>query len=88
MTAVLPPANAVGAYRPGRKSGNRLSRYVISQYVQGQNGYVNLCWSWKNSLRFPPGAVWNTLKGMWRNRNALRAHQGQSPLPWITLAGP
>ncbi len=75
----------IGAYRPGRKSRNRLSRYVISQYVQDQNGYVNMCWSWKRSLGFPLGAVWNTLKGMWRNRNAMRVLQGQSELPWITL---
>lgn len=75
----------VKAYRPGRHSRNRLSRYVISQYVQDQSGYVNMCWSWKRSLGFPLGAVWNTLKKMWLGRNAIRTIQGQPPLPFIIL---
>ena len=75
----------IKAFQPGRKSRNRLSRYVISQYVQDQCGYVNMCWSWKRSLGFPLGAVWNTLKGMWRNRNSLRVLRGEKELPWIIL---
>ncbi len=75
----------VGAYKPGRKSRNRLGRYVITQYVQDQCGYVNMCWSWKRSLGFPIGAVWNTLKTSWRQRNAYRTLKGQTPLPFIIL---
>lgn len=79
------PVVWVKAYRPGRRSRNRLSRYVISQYVQDQSGYVNMCWSWKRSLGFPIGAVWNTLKGMWRGRNVQRSLKGQRALPFIIL---
>ena len=35
----------IKAYQPSHRSRNRLSRYVISQYVQDQCGYVNMCWS-------------------------------------------
>jgi hypothetical protein len=72
----------VKAYRPGRRSRNRLSRYVISQYVQDQTGYVNMCWSWKRSLGFPLGGVWTLFKQAWRQRNGLRALNGQSALPF------
>lgn len=75
----------VKSYQPGRRSRNKLSRYVISQYVQNQCGYVNMCWSWKRSLGFPLGGVWNTLKTSWRQRNALRTMKGQSGLPFIVL---
>jgi hypothetical protein len=47
------PVVWIKAYQPGHRSRNRLSRYVISQYVQDQSGYVNMCWSWKRSLGFP-----------------------------------
>ena len=33
----------IKAYKAGNRSRNRLSRYVISQYVQDQSGYVNMC---------------------------------------------
>jgi hypothetical protein len=41
------PVVWIKAYQPSHRSRNRLSRYVISQYVQDQCGYVNMCWSWK-----------------------------------------
>jgi len=71
--------------QPDRRSRNKLSRYVISQYVQNQCGYVNMCWSWKRSLGFPLGGVWNTLKACWRQRNALRTMNGQTGLSFIVL---
>lgn len=44
-----------------------------------------MCWSWKRSLGFPIGAVWDTLKGMWQGRNVLRSLKGQRALPFIIL---
>lgn len=79
------PVVWVKAYKPGRKSRNRLSRYVISQYVQDQAGYVNMCWSWKRSLGFPLGAVWEILKKQWRVRNSVRVIQGERELPIVVL---
>lgn len=79
------PVVWVKAYRPGRRSRNRLSRYVISQYVQDQSGYVNMCWSWKRSLGFPLGAVWNALKSMWQKRNSIRTMRRQRLLPRVVL---
>ncbi len=48
----------IKAYQPSHRYENRLSRYVISQYVQDQCGYVNMCWSWKRSLGFPISRLW------------------------------
>ena len=52
------PVVWIKAYQPSHRSRNRLSRYVISQYVQDQCGYVNMCWSWKRSLGFPISRLW------------------------------
>ena len=52
------PVVWIKAYQPSHRSRNRLSRYVISQYVQDQCGYVNMCWSWKRSLGFPMRTLW------------------------------
>jgi hypothetical protein len=75
----------IKAYQPGRQSRNRLGRYVISQYVQDQRGYVNMCWSWKRSLGFPIGVAWHALKTSWRHRSAMRILHGQTPLPFMIL---
>lgn len=75
----------IKAYKPGRKSRNRLSRYVISQYVQDQCGYVNMCWSWKRSLGFPLGAVWGVLRKMWHSRNVMRLMKSQGEVPMLVL---
>ena len=75
----------IKVYKPGRQSRNRLSRYVISQYVQDQCGYVNMCWSWKRSLGFPIGAVWNTLRKIWQNRNRVRVMRSQREVPMLVL---
>ena len=75
----------ITAYKPGRKSRNRLSRYVISQYVQDQCGYVNMSWSWKRSLGFPLGAVWGVLRKMWQKKNLLRMMNLQPALPMLIL---
>ena len=79
------PVVWIKAYKPGRRSRNRLSRYVISQYVQDQCGYVNMCWSWKRSLGFQLGVVWDTLKRQWRGRNFVRMMRGEAALPWCIL---
>ena len=79
------PVVWIKAYKTGRQSRNRLSRYVISQYVQDQCGYVNMSWSWKRSLGFPIGAVWGVLRKQWQNRNALRIMGLQPALPMLIL---
>jgi hypothetical protein len=56
------PVVWIKAYKPGHRSRNRLSRYVISQYVQDQTGYVNMCWSWKRSLGFPISSMWEEMR--------------------------
>jgi hypothetical protein len=63
------PVVWIKAYRAGHRSRNRLSRYVISQYVQDQSGYVNMCWSWKRSLGFPIGTMWEELRNQWHTQN-------------------
>lgn len=75
----------IKAYKPGRRSRNRLSRYVISQYVQDQCGYVNMCWSWKRSLGFPLGAVWGVLRKLWSNANVVRILRSQREVPMLVL---
>ncbi len=75
----------IKAYNPGKKSRNRLSRYVISQYVQNQCGYVNMSWSWKRSLGFPIGAVWGVLRKQWQKKNSLRIMNMQPELPMLIL---
>ena len=74
------PVVWIKAYEAGQRSRNRLSRYVISQYVQDQSGYVNMCWSWKRSLGFPMSTLWEEMRNQWSSRNAvsythLRAHE-------------
>lgn len=79
------PVVWIRAYKPGRRSRNRLSRYVISQYVQDQQGYVNMSWSWKRSLGFPLGSMWESLRKSWQSQNVWREIRGQRALPRIIL---
>jgi hypothetical protein len=79
------PVVWINAYKPGNRSRNRLSRYVISQYVADQSGYVNMSWSWKRSMGFPLGAVWEILRKEWQTQSALRTMKGQRGLPKAIL---
>jgi hypothetical protein len=71
--------------KPGHRSRNRLSRYVISQYVQDQSGYVNMCWSWKRSLGFPMSTLWEEMRNQWSSRNAFRRIRGEIEIPRVVL---
>jgi hypothetical protein len=73
------------AYQPSHRSRNRLSRYVISQYVQDQCGYVNMCWSWKRSLGFPISRLWEEMRHQWSPRNAYRRIRGEIEIPHIVF---
>ncbi len=39
-----------------------LSKYIISQYVAEQNGYVNMSYSWRKTFGFPLVSVWYSFK--------------------------
>ena len=71
------PVVWIKAYEAGQRSRNRLSRYVISQYVQDQSGYVNMCWSWKRSLGFPMSTLWEEMRNQWSSRNVFRRIRGE-----------
>jgi hypothetical protein len=79
------PVVWIKAYKPGHRSRNRLSRYVISQYVQDQSGYVNMCWSWKRSLGFPMSTLWEEMRNQWSSRNAFRRIRGEIEIPRVVL---
>ncbi|HNK76274.1 MAG: hypothetical protein K1X60_00555 [Nitrospira sp.] len=79
------PVVWIKAYQPGHRSRNRLSRYVISQYVQDQSGYVNMCWSWKRSLGFPMSTLWEEMRNQWSSRNAFRRIRGEIEIPRVVL---
>ena len=59
--------------------------YVISQYVQDQCGYVNMCWSWKRSLGFPISRLWEEMRHQWSTRNAYRRIRGEIEIPKIVF---
>jgi hypothetical protein len=75
----------IEAYKPGRKSRHRVSRYVISQYVQDQSGHVNMCWSWKRSLGFPISKMWEEMRQQWSDRNGYRRIRGEVEIPRVVL---
>ncbi len=79
------PVVWIKAYQPSHRSRNRLSRYVISQYVQDQCGYVNMCWSWKRSLGFPISRLWEEMRHQWSTRNAYRRIRGEIEIPRIVF---
>jgi hypothetical protein len=79
------PVVWIERYKPGRQSRHRVSRYVISQYVQDQSGYVNMCWSWKRSLGFPISKMWEELRQQWSDRNAYRRIRGEIEIPRLVL---
>ncbi|MBK8379959.1 MAG: hypothetical protein IPL14_19200 [Nitrospira sp.] len=79
------PVVWIKAYEAGQRSRNRLSRYVISQYVQDQSGYVNMCWSWKRSLGFPMSTLWEEMRNQWSSRNVFRRIRGELEIPRIVL---
>lgn len=62
-----------------------MSRYVISQYVQDQSDYVNMCWSWKRSLGFPISKMWEEMRQQWSDRNAYRRIRGEIEIPRLVL---
>ena len=62
-----------------------MSRYVISQYVQDQCGYVNMCWSWKRSLGFPIGKMWEEMRNQWQTQNIYRRIRKQIEVPRIVF---
>ena len=79
------PVVWIKAYEAGQRSRNRLSRYVISQYVQDQSGYVNMCWSWKRSLGFPMSTLWEEMRNQWSSRNVFRRIRGELEIPRVVL---
>ncbi len=79
------PVVWIKTYKPGRQSRNRLSHYVISQYVQDHSGYVNMCWSWKRSLGFPIRKMWEEMRQQWSDRNAYRRRHGEIEIPRVVL---
>ena len=79
------PVVWIKAYKAGHRSRNRLSRYVIIQYVQDQSGCVNMCWSWKRSLGFPIGTLWEDMRKQWQTRNLYCRMRGQLEVPRIVL---
>jgi hypothetical protein len=45
----------------------RVSRYVVSQYVSGQSGFVRYSYSWKRTFGFSLVKFWNAFKDYWLN---------------------
>ena len=45
----------------------RVTRYVVSQYVSGQSGFVRYSYSWKRTLGFPLVEFWKKFKDYWLN---------------------
>ena len=61
---------AVSIKRYDKKSlftRKRVSRYVVSQYVSGQSGFVRYSYSWKRTLGFPIVTYWKLFKDYWLN---------------------
>jgi hypothetical protein len=66
----------IKAYRYGDQSRRRLSRYLISQYLGDQCGYVNSTVSWKKTFGFPLRKTWERMLSVWRLRNNQRVQEG------------
>lgn len=63
-------------YRYGDQSLRCLSRYLISQYLGDQCGYVNSTVSWKKTFGFPLRKTWTRMLSAWRLRNNQRVQEG------------
>jgi len=53
--------------RKGGDSGKRISRYMVSQYVAGQDARVRLSWSWK-TFRLSIVKTWQGFRAAFRGR--------------------
>ena len=66
----------IKSYRYGEQSLRRLSRYLISQYLGDQCGYVNSTVSWKKTFGFPLRKTWERMLALWRLNNNQRVQEG------------
>lgn len=57
-------------YRAGGASAQRISQYLVSQYVSNQSALVRVSWSRLRSLDFPLSQTWYDLKSTWRQEHA------------------
>ena len=44
-----------------------------------------MCWSWKRSLGFPIGKMWEEMRNQWHSRNVFRRIQGQIEVPRLVF---
>jgi len=58
----------VRAVRKGRPGWSGLARYLIGQYVAGQEGMVRLSWSWRRLFGFPLVQVWKWWRHWYRGQ--------------------
>jgi len=49
------------------RTRNRVSGYLVSQYMAKQEGFVRYSYSWRRSLGFPLVSYWNLFKDYWLN---------------------
>jgi len=73
------PRVYVKRYRKGGFSKERVSRYLVSQYIAGQEAGVRLSCTWKETFGFPLEATWELFKAGARaegRRDALDRWRG------------
>lgn len=46
----------------GDRDYKKIARYIVTQYVTEQQGFVNFSWSWWRTFGFPMGAIWSAFK--------------------------
>ena len=78
----------VKAVQAGESSKRKLSKYIISQYVSNQAGYVNMSWSWWRTFGFPLRAVWGIFSRRYQDYRELISVWERVFAGWSVRAGP
>ena len=52
----------VKRYRGGSLSRGRVSRYLVSQYLSGQDAQAHVSWTWKTTFNVPIVKFWKQFK--------------------------
>jgi hypothetical protein len=55
-------------YKKGWYSRNKVSKYLVAQYMAGQSGTVRMGWSWKRTFNIPISKAWKMFCRLFRNK--------------------
>ena len=72
-------------YRAGGVSAQRISQYLVSQYVSNQSALVRVSWSKLRSLGFPLGPTWQQLKSHWKRYKSASVSFSKLIAAWESL---